>query len=276
VGATEFEIRDLDDLRADCSACMALCCVAPSFEPSADFPIRKPAGRACPNLTAEFRCGIHPRLGEEGFSGCVTYDCFGAGQRTTRVFDGRTWRNEPAIAPALFAAFDVLRALHEILWYTVEARARLPRGLLRTRVEHLHAQTLQLADSDPEALAHLDLDAQRRDAGALLEQVSRALRAPHPGPSRRGADLAGAQLAEADLRGADLRGACLIRADLRGADLGGADLLGADLRGADLRSADLVDALFVTQAQVQAAIGDPRTALPPSLTRPAHWRGETV
>ena len=64
---------------------------------------------------------------------------------------------------------------------------------------------------------------------------------------RRGADLRGADLRDANLRGADLCGANLRGADLRDADLYGADLRGADLRdaylsGADLRGANLRDA----------------------------------
>jgi len=57
-------------------------------------------------------------------------------------------------------------------------------------------------------------------------------------------------------------------------DLTLADLTGADLRGADLRGADLTQGLFVTQAQLDAAEGDTRTGLPPSLARPAHWPGQ--
>ena len=65
----------------------------------------------------------------------------------------------------------------------------------------------------------------------------------------RGADLSGADLSDANLRGANLRGAYLSDANLRGANLrgaylsdanlSGADLSGADLSGADLSSADL-------------------------------------
>jgi hypothetical protein len=31
----------------------------PAFAKSSDFAIDKPAGRACPNLQDDFRCGIH-------------------------------------------------------------------------------------------------------------------------------------------------------------------------------------------------------------------------
>jgi uncharacterized protein YjbI with pentapeptide repeats len=86
----------------------------------------------------------------------------------------------------------------------------------------------------------------------------------------------GAPLRRAQLRGASLRGAYLIGADLRGADLRRADLLGTDLRAADLRGADLTGALFLTQPQLTAAVGDAATRLSPSLTRPAHWTAPTT
>jgi hypothetical protein len=256
------------DLRADCSSCVGLCCVAPGFEVSADFPIHKPAGEACPNLTPDYRCRIHDRLRPNGFYGCAAFDCFGAGQRTTRAFEGRTWRSDPAVAHAMFQSFGVLRLLHEILWYLEEAFDRLATGTLRDEVSRLRDRTREAAHAGPGALLDLDAGILRSDAAALLERVSRALRGHEVGPALRGADLAGRGFAGADLRRADLRAASLIRADLRGADLQLADLLGADLRGADLRSAKLSDAIFVTQAQVQAATVDHRTTLPPTLVRP--------
>ena len=38
------------ELRADCSRCVGLCCVAPAFARSADFAVDKPAGTPCTNL----------------------------------------------------------------------------------------------------------------------------------------------------------------------------------------------------------------------------------
>ena len=109
-------------LRADCSRCAGLCCVAPAFAASADFAIDKPAGRACPNLRDDFRCGIHAQLRERGFPGCEVFDCFGAGQHLTQVtFGGRSWRETPELAAAQFAVLPVLRQLHETLWYLSEA-----------------------------------------------------------------------------------------------------------------------------------------------------------
>ena len=68
----------------------------------------------------------------------------------------------------------------------------------------------------------------------------------------------------------------LIGADLRNADLSYADLTGADLRGARLGGADLATTLFLTQPQLESAVGDARTSLPSHLTRPAHWPGAAL
>src|SRR5665648_31508 len=72
-------------LRADCESCFALCCVAPAFSASADFAVNKPAGQACPNLQADYRCGIHTRLRQQGFRGCTVYDLLLAASELVRA-----------------------------------------------------------------------------------------------------------------------------------------------------------------------------------------------
>lgn len=94
-----------------------------------------------------------------------------------------------------------------------------------------------------------------------------------------GADLSDANLNDARLAGAVFTGALLARTDLSGADLTGADLSnanlenaqleGANLSGAILSGADLRTALGLTQAQIDSAIVDGSTRLPPDLARPA-------
>lgn len=245
------------DLRADCGSCVGLCCIALTFSKSADFAIDKPAGEACPNLSDDFRCTIHSKLRSTGFQGCTVYDCFGAGQEISR-------RGQPR--QEMFAALPILRQLHELLWYLVEALEYNPTENLRaaiTRVESV---------SRTPDLTTVDVVAERSAVNELLLKTSQLVRGKQSKKKeRRGADLIGARLRGADLQNANLRGAYLIGADLRDADLRQADLIGADLRDADLRGADLRGALFLTQAQVNAARGDRATKLPPSITRPAHW-----
>jgi uncharacterized protein YjbI with pentapeptide repeats len=263
------------ELRADCSRCQGLCCVAPGFARSADFAIDKPAGHPCPNLRADSRCGIHADLRERGFPGCTVFDCFGAGQQVVQVtFAGRNWRESPDTAASMFAVFGVMRQLKELLWYLAEALAGLPPGPLRARVEDAQQRTLALVDAPSRELEQVDAAGSRARVGPLLAEVSEALRADVAGRGRDriGADLVGARLRGADLRGVSLRGAYLLGADLRGADLRRTDLLGADLRGADLGSTRLADSLFLTQPQLDAARGDDATTIPSGLSRPGHWR----
>ena len=111
------------ELRADCARCAALCCVAPAFAKSSDFAITKPAGTPCPNLAADFRCGIHEHLEPRGFKGCTVFDCFGAGHPHPGTFGGRDWRSAPEIAGAMNAACRSCGKLHELLWYMTEALA---------------------------------------------------------------------------------------------------------------------------------------------------------
>ncbi len=255
-------------LRADCTSCAGLCCVAPAFARSADFAVDKPAGHACPNLRSDFRCGVHGQLRERGFPGCAVFDCFGAGQQVTQItFGGRTWR-EPGTAGPVFAAFAVMRQLHELLWYLTEALDRVPDGETAAAL----AETERLTRLDAAGLDGIDMVSHRERVNVLLRRTSEIVRRDAPGPDHRGADLVGRDLRRADLRGASLRGALLIGADLRGADLSTTDVTGADLRATRLAGATLTDTLFLTQFQVNAARGDGTTRLPPALTRPPHWR----
>jgi len=261
-------------LHADCTQCLGLCCVAPAFTVSADFAISKPAGVPCPNLGADLRCGIHPRLRAEGFAGCAVFDCFGAGQRVSQeLFADTDWRTAPDLAPAMFATFAVVRQLHELLWHLSEALELPAARPLHAALRAAYLQTDALAAVPAVAGGAPDIAAHRQAVAGLLREASDCARrwAPGPGLDRRGADLIGQDLRAIDLRGADLRGALLIGADLRGADLTLADCTGADLRAAKVAGADLRDTLFVTQAQLDAAMGDRGTRLPPRRTRPAHW-----
>ncbi|MFD4411891.1 MULTISPECIES: pentapeptide repeat-containing protein [unclassified Streptomyces] len=264
------------ELRADCERCFGLCCVTLPFARSADFALDKDAGKPCPNLETDFRCGIHTQLRQKGFTGCTVYDCFGAGQKVSQVtFGGTDWRSGPRErAQRMFDVFPVVRQLHELLWYLDEALTLPAARPVHADVRRLLDETERLTRQTPEELGKLDVGAHRQDVNVLLLRTSELVRAGlgrGKKKDRRGADLMGARLKGADLRGANLRGAYLIAADLTGADLRGADLIGADLRDTDLTDADLTGAFFLTQPQLNAARGSLGTRLPASVTRPGHW-----
>ena len=239
-------------LRADCSRCFGLCCVAPGFSKSADFALTKPAGQPCRNLQDDDGCRIHATLRSQGFPGCVVYDCFGAGQRVAQhTFGGVSWRDEPQTSERMFEVFAVMRQLHELLWLLEEAAALDAAGPLRGEIADAQQETSQLADGDADALCALDIAAHRDTVNVVLRRASELARAP--------------------FKGANLRGASLLGADLRQANLRFADVTGADLRAANVAGADLREVLFLSQSQVDAMNGDHETQLPAQRIRPAHW-----
>ncbi|MBJ7472625.1 MAG: pentapeptide repeat-containing protein [Solirubrobacteraceae bacterium] len=273
-----------DALKADCSQCFGLCCVALPFAKTADFAIDKGFAEPCPNLGEDFSCQIHARLRERGFRGCTVYECFGAGQRTSQVsFDGVSWRENREIAIPMFEVYSVQRVLHELLWYLAEALDRPAAAEIGGALQAAFDETERLTGLPPEDLLALDIEAHREPLADLLREASEIVREDAIASFRRdrvrggkkpgrGPDFIGADLRGADLRGADLRGAYLIAANLSRADLRAADVIGADLRDADLSGADLTDSLFLTQTQLNAAKGDGSTKLPATLDRPGHWR----
>jgi len=167
----------VNDLRADCSHCAGLCCVAPAFAASSDFAVDKPAGQPCANLAPDFRCGIHGELRERGFTGCTVFDCFGAGQQVTGVtFGGRDWRSSPEIATPMFASFAVMRQLHELLWYLTDALTRDEARDLHGDLERARDRTERLTRGSSDDLARLDVDAHRQEVNALLLRTSELVR----------------------------------------------------------------------------------------------------
>jgi len=256
-------------LASDCSSCSGLCCVLLPFDRRDGFGVTKAGGTVCGNLTEDDRCGIHRTLRADGWAGCTRFECFGAGQHVTQVtYGGASWRDQDDLGE-MAAVLSVVRVLHEMMLHLATAADRSPEPVQ----DELLAELVALDDAGPDTLLTTDLEELHARVGHALGAASARVRGLHHGADLTRADLAGKDLSGRDLRGAALRGAVLIRADLSGADLGDADLLGADLRDADLRGARLASALFLTQPQVNGALGDAATVLPPGLTRPAHWMG---
>jgi hypothetical protein len=122
-----------DHLRADCSQCCALCCIAHSFDATQGFGYNKPAQEACRHLQHDFRCGIHADLPGHGFPGCASFDCHGAGQHVTRkLFDGASWKQSPEVAAQMFEVYSRVRTLHELM------------AMLTLAMEHARSDDLRL------------------------------------------------------------------------------------------------------------------------------------
>lgn len=259
----------------DCEQCFGLCCVALPYAQSADFAFNKDGGSPCKNLQADYRCSIHPKLRKSGFKGCTVYECFGAGQKVSQyTYNGVSWRDKPELAKEMFDVFPVMQQLHEMLCYLYEALELEAAAPYYQDIRKGIEATEQLIHLSPQELLGLHVPMHRAQVNEILLKVSERVRQGKTKSHNKllkSKDLIGAKLRGADLRGANLRGVLLIASDLRGADLRGADLIGADLRDADLRGANLEGSIFLTQAQVNAALGDRSTKLPPHLNFPGYW-----
>jgi hypothetical protein len=164
-------------LRADCRRCAALCCVSLAFDRSPAFAFDKPAGVACPALTAAHRCAVHDRRASVGMRGCIGYDCDGAGQRAVAMF-GAAWRDGGAAAAAVFEAFARLRHVHGLLRLLHTAQA-LP---LDAAARREHARLWSALDPS----AGLDAAALRALPLATLEaEVHAFARSLRPSLQRR-------------------------------------------------------------------------------------------
>lgn len=270
------------NLRPDCEKCFGLCCVALYFSPSEGFPIDKDVGQPCPNLKPDFRCSVYKSLPERGLKGCIAFDCFGAGQKVSQVsFAGCDWVKLPESANVMFGVFNIMRQLHELIWYLTEALTLHSAHSIHSELSSMLEKTEKITYLSSDSLMKLDIAEHREAVGTLLQKTSEYVRAEtrvgQKAPSRclktlgGKVDLIGADLKRVDLRGENLRGAYLIAADLRGIDLNGVNFIGADLRDADLRGANLTNSIFLTQAQINSAKGDKNTKIPLALSRPRHW-----
>jgi hypothetical protein len=103
-------------LRADCTQCASLCCVALSFERSSLFAFDKEAGEPCAHLSRCGACRIHGERAARGFAGCASYDCLGAGQYVTQaMFGGRSWTADRALLGPMMEAFAIVREIHAVV-----------------------------------------------------------------------------------------------------------------------------------------------------------------
>lgn len=143
-------------LKADCAACVGLCCVVPPFDAAQGFGFDKAAESPCPHLCADHRCGIHETLIPRGFEGCVAFDCLGAGQRLTADaaarFGDADWRGRPEVARWLFAAYPRVRQAQDWLARLSLAAEVTGRAELQALACTLEAEVARCADWSPAEL----------------------------------------------------------------------------------------------------------------------------
>lgn len=170
-------------LRADCAACVALCCVGPAFDAAQGFGYDKPAHQPCRHLGPAHACTIHAERADRGFGACEAFDCHGAGQRVTALFAGASWQDGPAVAARMFVAYARMRGLHELLVLLSAARQRAQDAGAAEQVAALARRVEVLCTGAPDVLA-------REDVAALRAEVLASLRACLAPPAHRVAGAA--------------------------------------------------------------------------------------
>lgn len=143
------------ELQADCSRCAALCCVAFAAEESPNFSVTKDAGEPCPNLGTGGSCNIYADRVDMGFSGCLKFDCFGAGQRVMQdMFGGRSWQDEPELLQPMLKAFATSRKACELLYLVYYARKEAPAPTVSARLDGMEARLEAITTcSDPQSIS---------------------------------------------------------------------------------------------------------------------------
>lgn len=122
-------LTDHLNFNSDCKRCRALCCVALAFDQeSGQFGYDKPAGRACRHLdkTDHYQCQIHDRLDSQGFSGCLKYQCYGAGPYVIDMLENKNnWQQQSDFLPDIMASFLKTRQIFELLQLLQTAEMQL-------------------------------------------------------------------------------------------------------------------------------------------------------
>lgn len=261
-------------LKINCNECFGLCCVALYFSKIDGFPENKDSGKPCLYLKEDFKCKVHDKLMEKGLKGCTIFECFGAGQKVSKIiYKGENWRQNSKIAKEMFEVFLVVRQLHEMQWYLTEAYELNAEKNVKDEIELLIKETEALTLLAPKEILRVDLVRHREKVNIFLRQTSELVRKALNKNSmkRKKNTYFGVDFRNTNVKGADFRGAYLIGANFREKNLAGADFIGADLRDSDFSKADLSKSIFLTQGQLNSAKGDKETKLPKKISRPKHW-----
>ena len=107
----------------------------------------------------------------------MAYDCFGAGQRVVALFGGS------ARSAAMLSAYEVVRQLHELLWYMTDALSRAAAAPVHGALADARSEIDASIAGGPSSIGSTDPEAHRAAVAPLLRRASSLTR-------RRAADLA--------------------------------------------------------------------------------------
>ncbi|QHI72717.1 pentapeptide repeat-containing protein [Aminipila terrae] len=264
----------LDTLSIKCEECCGLCCTALYYAKTDGFPEDKAAGNPCMNLQDDFKCGIHEKLTKYNLKGCRSYDCFGAGQKVTQtIYKGMNWRNNPQIANQMYQVYLTVYQYQQMLWYLIQAAEAAPDNRQKDSIDLLVKENIMITRMEPERILASDVEKYRGRVNSVLKEVCKAVyKTQKKSFPEYGTDCMGKNFRNEETRGRDFSMTLLIAANFEGCDLKQTNFLGADMRDVNLKNADLSESLFLTQMQINTALGNKLTKLPEYISRPETWQ----
>ena len=144
----------------------------PAFYAVQGFGFDKPPHAACRHLTLENRCEIHATLADSGFPGCVSFDCYGAGQRVTQELNGMSWRtSDESAVQTLFSTYSACVPLHRLMAMIALAEATAPPPF-DAQLRSKRAQLDELCRSEEAKRGTLDLKTLRNDVFELVRSAT--------------------------------------------------------------------------------------------------------
>lgn len=238
------------------------------------FPENKVSGKACSHLKKDFQCDIHQELSSKKMRGCLSYDCFGAGQKTTHSFPSSVdWQSSSQQKGAIFDTYTKMFQIHQMRWYLLEAQLLIPAKSLSQELNALLMDNIQISNMTPEEIIHFDLTNHQNKVNSLLRKAMEFVTIQHHFKivKNRKMNQIGKIFKGMDLSGSDFSMTLLIGANFEHSNLYGVNFIGADIRGANFANADLSEAIFLTQGQLNSSLGNLSTKLPPMLDYPDTW-----
>nr|WP_315020100.1 pentapeptide repeat-containing protein [uncultured Aminipila sp.] len=261
----------LKTLSINCEECCGICCTALYYTKMDGFPEDKAAGKPCGNLRDDFKCSIHNNLVEYKLKGCMAYDCFGAGQKVTQeIYGGLDWKKNPEVADQMFQVFLIVYQLHQMLWYLIQARRIIADNSMKNDINNLIEENGKMTQMRPEGIIKLDWEQYRDRVNRVLKETCKAVHSEIT-DNNHSIDCMGQSFKKQNLDGKDFSMKLLIAANFEGCSLNRTNFLGADMRDTNFRDTDLSKSLFLTQMQINTAMGNCHTKLPEYLTMPETW-----
>lgn len=146
---------------------------------------------------------------------------------------------------------------------------------LKLKIENMIKETESLTNCSAKDILNINIEEHRNKVNYLLKEVRSHLRkrisSSIKSDDSLGFDFIGKDFRKKNLIGENLAGALLIGANLQNVDLSGVIIIGADMRDTDIRGCNLENTMFLTQAQINSAIGNSKTKLPVFIDRPSYW-----